>query len=225
MTVAVLADVHSNLHALQAVLAEVDRLNVTSVFCAGDVVGYGAFPNECCSIIKDRRCEFVLGNHDIAALHGDHAGMNPFAARAILWTADKLNEDSKAFLREAKKESRFLIDDRKAAMYHGSPTSIDEYVFEDKVTEELMASSGADILILGHTHVPCVIQKGARLFINPGSVGQPRDGNMRASFALFDSVTNKCTVMRVPYDLDAAAESIRTAGLPRFLADRLYRGM
>jgi putative phosphoesterase len=225
MRLVVLADVHSNLHALNAVLDEIDKLDIDKIVCAGDIVGYCAFPNECCAAIRERASEVVMGNHDLAALHTNDSGMNPFAARAVLWTAGRIEDKSKTYLGNLKHEARFSLGGKTLAMFHGSPTSIDEYVFEDKVTEELLGSVTADVLILGHTHVPCMMQLGGKQFVNPGSVGQPRDGDCRASFAILDTETMRCSVKRVNYDLDRAAEAIRTAGLPRFLADRLYRGM
>lgn len=225
MRLVVLADVHSNLHALNAVLDEIDKLDVDKIVCAGDIVGYCAFPNECCAAIRERASEVVMGNHDLAALHTDDSGMNPFAARAVLWTSSRIDNQSKTYLGNLKHESRFSFGGKTLAMFHGSPTSIDEYVFEDKVTEELLGSVTADVLILGHTHVPCIAPLSGKLFVNPGSVGQPRDGDRKSSFAVLDTETWNCSIKRVSYNLDLAAEAIRKAGLPGFLGDRLYRGM
>lgn len=224
MKLAIISDVHSNLHALEAVMEEIERIGPEMVVCAGDVVGYGAFPNECCRLLMERRWKTVLGNHDSAALTKDASGMNVHATRAILWTAEAIDEASRDFLHGLGTESRFTFGGRSVAMFHGSPASLEEYIFEHDVDDGLVGSADADVLVLGHTHVPCLKKLGRGQFINPGSVGQPRDGEWRASFAVLDSDTDKCSVRRVPYDLDAAARAIRDADLPRILAERLYYG-
>lgn len=224
MMLAIVSDVHSNLHALEAVLKDIERSKADMVVCAGDLVGYGAFPNECCDILKDKASKLVKGNHDCAVLERDPSGANPYAARAILWTADVIGNESREFLGGLGMEARFSVGGRSIAMYHGSPNSVDDYVFEDDVDDELVQSADADVLVLGHTHVPCFKKLRRGLFVNPGSVGQPRDGEWRASFAVLDTDANECSIRRVPYDLNAAAEAIRKAGLPGILAERLFYG-
>jgi putative phosphoesterase len=224
MKLAIVSDVHSNLHALEAVMKEIDRIGPEMVACAGDLVGYGAFPNECCEILKARASKTVKGNHDCAVLEKDPSGANPYAARAILWTADIISTESRRFLEGLSTESRFPFEGKSIAMFHGSPANVDDYVFEYDADDELVESTEADVLILGHTHIPCIKRLESGLFINPGAVGQPRDGEWRASYAVLDSETNECSIRRVPYDLTAAAEAIRKAGLPGILAERLYYG-
>ena len=224
MKMVLLADVHSNLHALEAVLKEIDAITPEMVVCAGDIVGYGAFPNECCSLVNERISKIVKGNHDCAVVERDPSGANPFAARAILWTADMISGISRKFIEGLPLESRFEFAGKTYAMFHGSPTSVDEYIFEYDVDDELVQSAKGDVLVLGHTHVPLVKRLKSGLFVNPGSVGQPRDGEWRASFAVVDSATNECTIRRVAYDLNAAAEAIRKACLPGILAERLFYG-
>jgi len=224
MRLAILSDVHSNMHALEAVLKAVDHLGVEMIVCAGDIVGYCAFPNECCEIIKARVSKIVEGNHDRAVIERNPSGANPYAARAIMWTAGVINKDSREFLTTLCTESRFPLAGRSIVMFHGSPTSVDEYVFEYDADEELVKSADADVLILGHTHVPCIKKLTNGMFINPGAVGQPRDRDWMASFAVLDAETNDCAIKRVPYDVAAAADAIRKAGLPEFLAQRLHRG-
>jgi len=224
MKLAIVSDVHSNLHALEVVLKEIDQLGPEMVVCAGDVVGYGAYPNECCEIVRSHGWKTVKGNHDRAVLDRDTSGMNPYAARAVEWTADVIRPDSRKFLEDLDIESQFPFAGRSIAMYHGSPISDEDYVFESDVDEDLLSSADTDALILGHTHVPCVKKLSNGLFINPGSVGQPRDGEWKASFAVLDSDTNECDIRRVPYDLNSAAEAIRNANLPGILAERLYYG-
>lgn len=224
MTLAVIADVHSNLHALRAVLEEISNAGAEGVACAGDIVGYGAHANDCCRLVKESAGQVVLGNHDISALSGNTSGMNPYAAQAARWTAGRLTLESKYFLRSRKHGERFSFGGVSVAMFHGSPKSPNEYVYEEHVTESMLRSSGADLLILGHTHVPFVVRLASGTVLNPGSVGQPRDGDPRASFALFDPHTRGCEVRRVEYPIKEAAEAIESAGLPKLLAERLYRG-
>jgi putative phosphoesterase len=224
MKLAIVADIHSNLQALKAVMREIEGAKIDQVVCAGDIVGYGANPNECCQIVGDAAAHAVLGNHEISALTKDTTGMNPHAAAASQWTASALEEGFQEFLRSLEIESKFEAGDMKVAMYHGSVESATEYVFEDEISEDIVRSSGGDLLILGHTHVPYVKDFGSMMAINPGSVGQPRDGDPRASFAVLDTNRRSCTVRRVGYDIGGASEAILAAGLPRLLADRLFLG-
>jgi putative phosphoesterase len=221
---AIVADIHSNLQALEAVMREISTAEVDQVVCAGDIVGYGANPNECCHIVGDVAAHAVLGNHEISALTNDTTGMNPHAAAASRWTASALEEESQRFLTSLEVESKFEAGDMKVAMYHGSVGSAIDYVYEDEINEDIVRSSGGNLLILGHTHVPYVRNFGSMMAINPGSVGQPRDGDPRASFAALDTKMRKCVVRRVGYDIGGASEAILAAGLPRLLAERLFLG-
>jgi len=221
---AIIADIHSNLQALNAVMRAIDREKIDQVVCAGDIVGYGANPNECCHIVRDMAAHSVLGNHDISTLSKDAIGMNPYAAAASRWTASILKEESHEFLRSLEIESKFEAGDAKVAMYHGSVGNATEYVFEDEINEDIIRSTGGDLLILGHTHMPYVKDFGSIMAVNPGSVGQPRDGDPRASFAVLDTDRRSCLVRRTDYDVGGASEAILAAGLPRLLADRLFRG-
>ncbi|MCJ7463834.1 MAG: metallophosphatase family protein [Thermoplasmata archaeon] len=224
MKLAIVADIHSNLQALKAVMREIEGAKIDQVVYAGDIVGYGANPNECCHIVGDAAAHAVLGNHEISALTKDTTGMNPHAAAASRWTAAALEEGSQKFLRSLEIESKFEAGDMKVAMYHGSVGSATEYVFEDEINEDIVRSSGCDLLILGHTHMPYVKDFGSMMAINPGSVGQPRDGDPRASFAVLDTDRRNCIVRRAGYDIGGASEAILAAGLPRLLADRLFLG-
>jgi putative phosphoesterase len=224
MKLAIVADVHSNLQALKAVMREIERSEIDQVVCAGDIVGYGANPNECCHVVRDAAAHAVLGNHDISALTEDATGMNPHAAVASRWTASVLEEESQGYLKSLEIESKFEAGDMRIAMYHGSVVSATEYVFEDEINEDTVRSSGGDLLILGHTHMPYVKDFGSTMAVNPGSVGQPRDGDPRASFAVLDTDTRSCLVRRVDYDIVGASEAILSAGLPRLLAQRLFLG-
>ncbi len=223
--IAIISDVHGNIHALSATLEDLAREQEPGlVVCAGDTVGYGAFPNECCQAVMKEARQVVIGNHDRTALDGDASGMNPYAATAARWTMSRLEEPSRHWLGSLRDGTRFSLGSARIAMFHGSPRSVDEYVFEDDVSERMLGEVGCSVLILGHTHVPYVRRFRSGIVVNPGSVGQPRDGDARASFALLDTSSLACKIVRLEYDSEKAANAIRAAGLPGFLADRLMVG-
>jgi len=165
-----------------------------------------------------------MGNHDRTALDGDTSQMNPYAARAALWTMSHLDEQCHQWLGSLMTGARFALGSTKIAMFHGSPSSVDEYVYEEEASESMLTGTGCGVLILGHTHVPYVRRFRSGVIVNPGSVGQPRDGDSRASFALLETDSLACRIVRLDYDAEKAADSIRAAGLPGFLADRLAVG-
>jgi len=224
LKLALIADVHSNLHALEAVLDRIDDLSPDALLCAGDIVGYGARPNECCSVVEDRAALAVFGNHEVAALTRDTIWMNAHAAKAAAWTAGNLTEASRAFLSRLELGGRMRCGERMLAMYHGSVESAFEYVYEEDCSDQLLGRGRCDVLVLGHTHVPFVRRFDRGVVVNPGSVGQPRDWDPRASFALLDTETLECALERVEYDAFAAQRDILDAGLPEFLAERLLMG-
>jgi putative phosphoesterase len=224
MRIAVISDIHSNLHALKEVVSSVEDEGIDMVLCAGDIVGYGAFPNECCDIVRRLADRAVVGNHDLAAITRDTRLMNPYAAKAAEWTSENLSDNSKHFLDSLKKSERFALDGSATGLFHGSPASVWEYVFEDDVRSEMLETANVDIIVLGHTHVPFVKPFGKRFVLNPGAVGQPRDGDSRASFATVDTCSGERRIHRLDYDVDGAADAIMRAHLPQLLADRLFSG-
>lgn len=224
MRVAAIADVHSNLHALRVVLDDIGNAGIDSVVFAGDLVGYGAFPNECCAEVRRAASHSVLGNHDSSALARDATGMNPHAAEASLWTSEEMDADSSSFLGSLGESSRFDLGGRSFAMFHGSPRDPVEYVFEEDLLNGVVDGVIEDFLVLGHTHVPFVRKVGRVTVVNPGSVGQPRDGDPRASFAVVDTTTSEARIVRKTYEVDEAAAAIVGRGLPRALAERLLAG-
>jgi putative phosphoesterase len=187
-------------------------------------VGYGAFPDECCREMRRVAAHSVRGNHDLSAVTRDVGGMNPYAAEAALWTADRIGKDEAAFLRGLGDSASFVAGGMSFAVFHGSPRAPNEYVFEWDLTEKLVEGVNADVMVLGHTHVPFVARLGALTVVNPGSVGQPRDGDPRASFAVIDTSSLDVRIVRKAYDVDGAAEAIALAGLPSALGERLRGG-
>ena len=225
MKVGLIADVHSNLHALLPVQAKLAGMGVEKTICAGDIVGYGADPDRCCREIRNASVISIAGNHDRATTTGDFTRMNPYAAAAASWTRDRIDEESMTFLESLPIQNDVALgNDVAAAVFHGSDLDPDEYVYEEDVNEGVLERSRRDVVVLGHTHMPFVVHLPAGIVVNPGSVGQPRDGDPRASFAVFDTASMACEIHRVTYDVDTAAEAILGAGLPATLASRLYAG-
>jgi putative phosphoesterase len=224
MRLAVIADVHSNLHALRAVMARIDALGADMTVCAGDIVGYGAQPNQCTYQMRELASAAVAGNHDLSALTRDTTLMNRYAAEAAIWTADKLEKGARQYLSSLRTTAKLQMEGRSMGLFHGSPRDVAEYIYEDAAGDGLVREAGCDIVILGHTHIPFIKRTASGLIVNPGSVGQPRDGNPDASFAVLDPANLSAQVVRVEYDVEAAAESIMSERLPAFLAERLLRG-
>ncbi len=223
MRIAVIADIHSNLHALKALQEELRAERPDAVVCAGDIVGYGAFPNECTAEVRNMCAHTVFGNHEQSVLAQSALSMNPYAAAAARWTWEHITADTRGFLSSLPLGARFPLAGRRPAMFHGSVDSAVEYVFEEDVTEHLLEEADADILVLGHTHSPYVRRFPSGTVLNPGSVGQPRDGDPRGSYSVIDS-KGDCSIRRFDYDIEAAADAIEDAGLPSVLAERLFLG-
>ncbi len=224
---AVISDLHANLEALRAVLPKIEEMDV---YCLGDFVDYGAEPNEVIDEIRSRGIRSIVGNHDVAALNGDTSLFNARAAMSSKWTARKLTPSSVAFLRALPQDIRVKVGAVELYLTHGSPDdSLWEYV-DPRTHSDLFGhyldKTKAQAIGLGHTHIPYVWREGDRLVFNPGSVGQPRDGDRRASFATVkvDGSDVEVEVFRVEYDWEGAAAKIREAGLPSAFADRLSAG-
>ena len=234
MLIALISDIHSNLEALKAVWREVKSAD--AVLCMGDLVGYGASPNEVVNFVRkqmERRTFLcVRGNHDNAIAFGAEWGFNPYARQAVRWHQRVMTIENLEFLRRLPIRQLFTDDaGRSYLLIHGSPRApIDEYLFpwfSDEEFRVVLSYVRQDDLLVGHTHVPMLRVIDGRRIINPGGVGQPRNGDWRAAYALIDTEKeppDNVEFYRVEYDVDSAAEKIIEAGLPRFLAMRLYEG-
>jgi diadenosine tetraphosphatase ApaH/serine/threonine PP2A family protein phosphatase len=242
MRVAVVSDIHSNLHALEAVLAEIDGSDAEVIWCLGDVVGYGPRPDECCQIVIERAGLSLCGNHDLGVLGEiDVADFALDAASAALWTRGVLSESSRGFLAGL----RPLAEENGAQLYHASPRDpVWEYVLTDQSAAAAFALTTAPIVLVGHSHVPLAVtldgdggidgghaQAGTELelgdgrwLLNPGSVGQPRDGDSRAAWLLLDLDSGRASFRRTEYPIAETVEEIREAGLPAPLGERLWSG-
>ena len=245
MRIAVISDIHANLPALEAVLAKIDRDPPDELWCLGDLVGYGAQPNECTRITRERADLCLAGNHDLAALDAlDISSFSPAAAEAAIWTRGQLEEETRAFLAGLKATD----ESRDVAVYHASPRDpVWEYVLWPEQAGECIARQASRVAMVGHSHVALSFRaddggdvdatQGAQVpdgttldlkeggwLLNPGSVGQPRDGDSRAAWLVLDTEAWTATYARVEYPVDEAAESIIKAGLPEHLGRRLAVG-
>jgi putative phosphoesterase len=226
--IAVIADVHSNLEAFMAVLDAIDEESADLILNAGDLVGYGANPNEVIQLNREMKIRTIMGNHDFSSLElEDIESFNQTAAEALYWTHNELKDENKAYLRSLprtmKIENIFAV--------HGSPEDeLWEYVEPDAARKKLVhffnviKDEKINILAMGHTHLPFIRKLGKKLVVNPGSVGQPRDRNPKASYCVLDSKTLKAEIRRIEYLIDKAADKIRKAKLPDLLASRLFLG-
>lgn len=224
MRVAFISDVHANLIALDAVLADVKNNNVYMIISAGDIVGYYPYPNETIERFTSKKIISIIGNHDRAVIRINPVGMNKMAAAAILWTAKNIKAECVDYLKSLKSRMDLKLGDMNVAIYHGSPRDDDEYLYEIDATDELLEMSRAAVLVMGHTHIPFVKRTKKGTIINAGSVGQPRDGDSRASYVIFDLESRDAQIRRIDYDIDKVDKEVREAGLPHFLGERLRYG-
>ena len=218
MRVGVISDIHSNLVALEAVLEDMPA--VDAIVCAGDVVGYNPWPAAVVDVVRDREIPTVMGNHDRMVATGSNFGANRMAQAGVTHARRELSEDQLEWLRELPTE-RTLFDDRMKVV-HGHPEDPDRYTYPEEFGAHLLESES--VLVMGHTHVQHVEQTSAGLVLNPGSVGQPRDGDPKAGYAVVDLEEERATAHRVEYDIDRVEEAIAAAGLPERTAARLREG-
>jgi diadenosine tetraphosphatase ApaH/serine/threonine PP2A family protein phosphatase len=240
MRVAVISDVHGNRHALDAVLAEIGGESVDAVWCLGDTVGYGPQPNECCRLVQEHADLCLVGNHDLVAL-GELtvSEFNEEAAAAAVWTREALTDDSRAFLRSL--EPQATVDG--VELFHASARDpVWEYVLSDETARATFELTTASLVLVGHSHVALAltvdghgvaggvapagtnIELAGRWLVNPGSVGQPRDGDPRAAWLLADLDRASAAFRRVSYPIERTQAEMVEAGLPPLLAARLAVG-
>lgn len=230
MIIAIISDLHANLTALEAVIDKLPKHD--ELICLGDIVGYGPQPNEVIAGLRELQPSVTIqGNHDAAVVSGDVEGFSANAATAVEWTRRQLDGESRGYLATLKPSARIQHEGHTFALYHGSPREpLNEYVFPGltaSVGRSLMKVASAGIVLLGHTHMPMLYRFEDGVLANPGSVGQPRDGDHRASFAILTLSKGdvRFEVQRVEYDVGHVADRIIRSGLPSFLAERLYMGV
>jgi diadenosine tetraphosphatase ApaH/serine/threonine PP2A family protein phosphatase len=239
MRYAILSDLHANLEATEAVLADARAHDCTHFVCLGDVVGYNANPHECLEIVQKMKCPVVKGNHDEqATLSESSRGFNALAEAAINWTREHLTEEDKEWLRALP----FTQQVRDFTIVHATLDAPEQwgYVFNSLDAVASFAYQNTVVSFFGHTHVAGAfvrdegvrkvkvdqlpIEETKKYFINVGSVGQPRDGDWRAAYCIYHIEKNVVEQRRVKYDLATAQKKIIQAGLPHMLADRLELG-
>jgi len=244
MRYAILSDIHANLEAFRAVLDRIAALGADRIVCLGDIVGYNAEPNACVAIVRSEGMACVLGNHDAAACGlQEPDNFTPAARQAALWTRDALTSENRAFLQQLPR--RLQIGD--FVLCHGSIDDTDRYILYDNDVRdalELMEGlpGGPWLCFFGHTHLQAAyritgqdivrersgafpLSRDSWYLVNPGGVGQPRDGDPRAAFLLYDAQERSVSLHRVEYDIAAAQDKVIRAGLPVRLAERLALGL
>ena len=243
MRYGIIADIHSNLEALTKALATLEEQKVDQVLCLGDVIGYNADPGECIKLVREKCSHVISGNHERMVLGANLYGVRKETLEATEWTRNKLSPDELKYIESIPEEARVS---EKILIVHGSPRDKDEYILSTDAIRDNAAVlktkyPEVKVCFFGHSHYPMVI--GApevhtrfhetrtlslnpdRVYmINPGSVGQPRDGCPLSAFAIYDDAANTVTIYRQPYDIKATQEKILAAGIDKKLASRLEVG-
>jgi predicted phosphodiesterase len=240
MRIAVISDVHANARALEAVLEEIDAADVDAIWCLGDTVGYGPQPNECCDTVQQRADYCLVGNHDLVVLGRlPVSDFNDEAAAAATWTSSVLSPAARSFLDGLEPAGTVEGVD----LFHASARDpVWEYVLSEEAASATLELSHAPLVLVGHSHVALALAEnggrvtgglapagsrvefGHRWLLNPGSVGQPRDGDPRAAWLLLDLAQMFAEFRRVPYSIEQTQTEMRERGLPGTLAARLARG-
>jgi diadenosine tetraphosphatase ApaH/serine/threonine PP2A family protein phosphatase len=239
---ALISDIHANLEALQAVFADIDAEGVDDIVCLGDIVGYGADPNACLDLLRDRQPRVIVqGNHDVyAGDERDLAAFNPLAAAATLWTRERLGPERRQWLLDLPLDGKIEPD---ITLVHATPSDPAGWDYVRFLADGALAIADqvTPFCFFGHTHVPMAFRHdGTRVeqliqprydigdnelwLVNVGSVGQPRDGDWRAAWTLFDGEARTISLRRVEYDVETCMLKIVGAGLPDRLAERLAQG-
>jgi predicted phosphodiesterase len=244
MRYGILGDIHSNLSALESVLRSLEADKVDTVLSVGDIVGYGAAPRECITLLREHGVRAVMGNHDAACLKLlDTRYFNNYARAAVEWTQSVLDDDDRAWLVSLP----LVLHLEHCSVSHGTlfRPELFDYIQNPTDADPSLDVMPLPVCFVGHTHVPVTllrlradptrtaytieseidVDEAAKSLVNVGSVGQPRDEDARAAYALFDNERGRVWIKRVEYDIHAEAQRIHRAGLPGMLADRLYLGV
>jgi predicted phosphodiesterase len=235
----IFGDIHANLPALEAVLADMDGRNLKDRYCLGDLVGYATFPNEVAARLRELGIPTIMGNYDLGVGHSSDdcgcayrdAHAEALGQRSIAWTNEHTTAENKAFLRQLAPQIPLQLGDLKLLLVHGSPRRVNEYLYEDRPAsslERLLDSAGVDVLVCGHTHIPYhrVLPSG-RHVVNAGSVGKPKDHDPRACYLVLRAGGRDLEVkfIRVPYDVEQAAQAIEAGDMPDEYAEMLRQGV
>ncbi|MBA4313466.1 MAG: hypothetical protein C0417_12655 [Chlorobiaceae bacterium] len=232
MRIAIISDIHSNLEALTKAFEIIEQKNVDEIICLGDIIGYGANPNECLSLIKQNSTQILLGNHESVIVNpAQIEEFTPNARIAAMWTYEQLDDDNISFI----KNLPLTIKLSDLLFVHSSPFEPEEwhYIIYHEERDRNFKYFSENICFFGHTHFPGIytdggeeknINRNEKFLINVGSVGQPRDHDPNLSFGIFDTQLWNYENIRAEYDIKTASEKILSAGLPRHLAERLFVG-
>lgn len=237
--IVVFGDIHANLPALEAVFADMAERGLdNALYCLGDLVGYGTFPNEVIEAIRERGIPVIMGNYDQGVGHNsDDCGCayrtdeeRALGDQSIAWSNAHTSDENKAYLRQLVRDIPLQLGDLRVLLAHGSPRRINEYLYEDRPDsslERILDQAGVDVLVVGHTHKPYhrMLPSG-RHVVNAGSVGKPKDGDPRACYIVLSAQGDELDVefIRVPYDVEQAAQAIEATEMPDPYAQMLREG-
>jgi len=222
--IGLISDIHSNAPALEVILEHLEGAGVDTIIHAGDLIGYNPYPNEVVQMLKRSRVRGIKGNHEVILLTMDTRRANIPAEMAIRWTDEVLSGESREYIANLDDSIGVELGDLTMAVHHGSPSDVFEYIHAIDATSELLEDANANILVLGHTHRPFDRTVKAGLIVNPGSVGQPRDGNWMTSCTILNPEKMEIERVRLPYDVEAVVSKIEEVGLHPALAERLRSG-
>ncbi len=241
MRIGIISDIHSNLEAFTAILEYARGENIDEYVCLGDIVGYGANPNECIDLMRNLTDKVVAGNHDFGVAKMTNISyFNEAAQTAIMWTRKRIDNDKVEYI----KTLPLVCEYQSLFFVHSSPSQPDSWNYILTMNDALKEFELFDnkICFIGHSHQPTVftinseneigcsisdfltVDNKKRYIINAGSIGQPRDGNPKSAFLVYDTEKRSITFLRIAYDIEKAQKKIRDAGLPAFLAERLGVG-
>lgn len=214
--IAILSDIHANLAALEAVLVDIDQRNIKQILCLGDVVGYNAQPDECITLLRERDIPCLMGNHDSYLTSEQNCERSRVVAEIIDDHKKMVSPQNLSWLACAKTQFNLGTD----MLFHGGPENpTDQYIYE---VDETIFPQGVKRLFVGHTHIQCVLKFKSHVFCNPGSVGQPRDGDPKAAYVTISSDNIECH--RVSYDIEKTVEAAKARGYEPFKYEGLWLG-
>ena len=213
---AIISDVHANYEALRATLNAIERMDIQDIVCLGDICGYYCDVNECCNLIRGKNIPSLLGNHDFYLISGKQSRRSNTVNRCIRYQREVITDENLNWLKTLTPHQIF---DELNAVHGGWKDSLEEYV---KMPHLSFLSQTGKYFISGHTHVPYIYERQKKIYCNPGSVGQPRDGDSRASFATFNGV--KFKIHRIQYDIEKTQERMKIAGFSPYFYENLSHG-
>lgn len=222
MKIGIISDIHSNVYALESVLKRLKGVDL--ILCAGDITGYYPFVNEVFESLESHNVVFIKGNHDAHLCGVKLKDPRPIDSQSFEYTKNQISNINLDKLRNAPVQQELSLDELKVIMFHGSPwDNLEEYIYPDYRDFDKFKEIGADVIILGHTHYPMIKKIEKKLVINPGSCGQPRDYDPRASSVIMDTSTKEVRIERVQYDIDRVCQAVKKLGFDNKLSEILKR--